>query len=112
MSDKEYTPVIGGETTYIRPKQLAEQNFSGVLLEGIYEGTVPDNYDNSKNNFKFTDLNGKSVIINGTGSLAKQLSNVDEGAAVQIEYKGMQKIEKGKMAGKQAHAWVVGVAND
>jgi len=53
MSDKNYKPVTGGETTYIRPKSLAEQNFQGVILEGIYEGSVPDNFDNSKNNFKF-----------------------------------------------------------
>lgn len=113
MSERNYKPVGGaGDATYIRPKSLAESNFSGVVLEGIYEGSIPNSFDNTKNDFKFTDLNGKTVIINGTGLLASKLSLVEEGSAVQIEYKGMNKITKGKMAGKSSHGWEVLVADE
>jgi hypothetical protein len=110
MSESKYKTVeLEGSVKYIKPKELADNQFSGVILQGIYEGTIPDNFDESKNNFKFTDLNGDTVIINGTGKLAKLLSRVDEGSSVEVKYLGMEKIEKGKMAGKSAHDWTVGV---
>lgn len=112
MSERNYKPVGGGEATYIRPKALADSNFSGVVLEGIYEGTIANSFDNTKSDFRFTDLNGKTVIINSSGLLASKLSKVEEGSAVQIRYDGMTKITKGKMAGKSAHNWEVLVADE
>lgn len=100
----------GGNVKFIRPKQLAEEGVTGVVAEGIYQGTTPNNFDDAKNDFKVLAEDGTLLILNSTGSLANQLAAVEEGSYVRISYQGMQAMKKGRMAGKQAHSFIVEVA--
>lgn len=112
---KTFKPVLGGgegdgNITYIRAKELSENGTIGVVAEGIYEGTTPNNFDDSKNDYKVKLGDGKLAILNSTGSLRNQLEKVATGSYVRVSYKGMEAIKKGKMAGKSAHSFLVEVA--
>lgn len=113
-AEKTFTTVLGngdgGNVTYIRPKTLSEEGTTGVVAEGIYEGTVPNNFDSAKNDFKVRLEDGTLAILNSSGSLANQLNKVATGSYVRINYNGMQPMKSGKMAGKLAHAFIVEVA--
>jgi hypothetical protein len=58
-----------GGITFIRPKELAANGTTGVVAEGIYEGTVPNNFDDAKADYKVRKDNGDLVILNSAGSL-------------------------------------------
>lgn len=92
---------------FISPKKLADEGISGIILEGVYEGMIPNNLDPKKMDFKFRDEDGNAVIINHTGTLAKRLSTVEVGDAVQVEYKGQSTITSGAFKGKKAHQFEV-----
>jgi hypothetical protein len=115
MSDKKFKAVLdtdgkGGNIKYIRPSLLAAEGITGVVAEGIYEGTVPNNFDKNKNDYRILAADGSLTILNSTGSLANQLARVSTGSFVRVTYNGMEKIKKGNMAGKKAHAFLVEVA--
>lgn len=86
----------------------------GDIVIGKYIGTQIDSYD--KPNYllevedaQFNDskagknLIGKTLGLNSNGKLDKAMKSVEEGDMVQVEYKGMGSIEKGKYKGKDAH---------
>jgi hypothetical protein len=100
-----------GGINFVRPKQLAEANIIGVVAEGIYEGTVPNSFDETKPDFKVRADDGQLTIVNSCGSLASQLSKVTEGTYIQLTYLGMKPITTGKMKGKLSHSFVVGIAD-
>lgn len=110
--NREFKPVnkAEGGLEFIRPAELAKEGVTGVILEGEFQGTIPNHFDESKNDFKFRTDEGKTVIINHTGSLAYQLKEVEPGSIVQIEYKGKEALKSGKMKGKLAHQFGVLVA--
>ncbi|MBV6514175.1 MAG: hypothetical protein FMNOHCHN_03765 [Ignavibacteriaceae bacterium] len=110
---RKFKPAVEGTgIRFIKPGDLAEAKTTGVILEGTYMGAIPNNYDNTKNDYKFLDDNGQEVVINSTGSLAYQMKNVPVGSIVQITYEGMSKLTKGKMKGKEAHNFKVLVAEE
>jgi hypothetical protein len=47
---------------------------------------------------------GKTVVLNRCGMLAKALEGVEFGQIIQLEYNGIGTIEKGKFKGKEAHS--------
>jgi hypothetical protein len=47
------------------------------------------------------------VLINGCGSLNKQMENVSEGELVQVEYRGKKAIADGKWKGTMSHLFTV-----
>lgn len=100
-----------GGITFIRPKELADAGTTGVVAEGIYEGTLPNNFDENKSDYKVRQDDGTLVILNSCGSLATQLAKVSEGSYVQITYLGMKPLTQGKMKGKSAHSFIVGIAD-
>lgn len=106
---RNFTPVLGegGNVNYIRPKALAEEGTTGVVVEGVYEGTIPNKFDNTKNDYKVIDGEGTLNILNSCGSLNYQLGKVASGSYVRISYKGMEKLK----SGKDAHAFIVEVAD-
>ena len=113
-AEKVFKPVLGGSTdgniTYIRAKELAEAGTTGVVAEGIYEGTLPNNFDESKSDYKVRLSDGTLAVLNSTGSLANQLGKVATGSYVRVNYNGMDAIKSGRMAGKKAHNFIVEIA--
>lgn len=107
----EREPGAKGSITFVRPKELAAAGTTGVVAEGIYEGTLPNNFDETKSDFKVRRDNGDLIILNGAGSLTAQLAKVAPGSYVRITYAGMQAMTKGKMKGKSAHKFIVEIAD-
>lgn len=121
MSNATFTPVLGGASSeqanqgklnIVRPSELAKSEFTGLVVEGIYEGSVANKFDETKLDYKVRSENGDLTIINETGSLRRQMNEVSIGTLIQIEYQGKVKITKGALAGKSAHRFTVLKATD
>lgn len=105
--------------TYIKAKELSASGTKGVIAEGIFVGTVPNQYDDSvdksRPNIKIElmkpDASGnKEVIINSAGNLNSRFSDVPVGTPVQVHYLGMEKITNSKnpkVNGKMGHQFKV-----
>jgi hypothetical protein len=100
----------GGTIRFVRPKLLAEEGTTGIVAQGVYQGTVANNFDDAKEDYKVLDDNGNTIILNSAGSLASQLKRVKVGSYVRISYLGMKPMTKGKMKGKDAHSFIVEIA--
>jgi hypothetical protein len=102
-------------TTYIKAKDLAESGKTGVIAEGIFVGTLPNQFDENKPNIKIElakpDASGnKEVIINAAGNLNTRFRDVSVGTPVQVHYLGMEKItgsKNPKVNGKMSHQFKV-----
>lgn len=103
-------PAGKGSVTFIRPKALADDGVTGVVAEGIYEGTVANTYEPTRNDFKVRDEAGNLIILNATGSLTQQMGKVAQGSYVRISYSGMKKLTQGKLKGKSVHNFLVEVS--
>jgi hypothetical protein len=62
--------------------------------------------------YKFENDDGSITVINGAGNLGAQMAKVATNSIVTVEYRGKQKIKKGKMAGKEAHNFSVLTAEE
>jgi len=78
----------GGSITFLRASQL-EANKSEPILEGVFQGTVPNQYNSDKPDFKFITDNG-TVIVNSTGHLNYLMSPFDVGTLCEIYYLGKE----------------------
>jgi hypothetical protein len=100
-------PKQEGNLSFIRPGKLTEADENKVVAKGIYEGTVPNNFDDTKSDFKVRSENGDLTILNNCASLAKQLTKVQAGSYVEITYLGKKVMTEGKYKGKSSHSFVV-----
>ena len=100
----------GANIEFVRPSKLAEAGRTGLIVEGLYVGSVPNSFDEQKNDYKFETESGKMIVINGAGNLPYQMEKIAVNTLVQVSYLGKSKIKKGKMAGKEAHNFDVLVA--
>ena len=111
MAKRNFKPVDEGASlgsiTFIRPSRLAEEGKTGVILEGTFVESIPNQFDNEKLDYKFTDEKGGMIVINGAGNLGFKMKNVNAGDYVQISYNGKKEISKGKMKGIKAHNFEV-----
>lgn len=89
------------------------------ILIGVYKGSQTDSYDkpnwlvevedaqfsDKKAAKKLMPSSGEKIIIglNSSGKLDAAMDQVEMGDIVQVTYKGMSTIEKGKYKGKDAH---------
>jgi len=88
---------------------------TGDIVIGIYKGSQTDNYDKPNWLVEVVEaffpvkpklakkLVGQVLGLNSNGKLDKAMEGVEPGDMIQIEYKGMSTIEKGKYKGKDAH---------
>lgn len=98
MAKKE----VGGSTRYVK---FAEQKDGDVIVDGVYAGTIPSQYEPG---FQYKFKEGESdVVISPAGQLRHRMASVQEGDKVEIVYRGQEKISKGKFAGKDAHQFKV-----
>lgn len=95
---------------FIRPSKLFEEGVEGKILEGTFVGTVPNHFDGEKNDYKFEGDDGSIIILNGAGNLDYRMNQVSVGDYCRVEYLGKKPIIKGKMKGKEAHAFEVLIA--
>lgn len=104
LSKVQFTPVKTGGT-YVKAKSLAEQGITGEVLIGSLMSQTENEYGKS---YAFSlakpiDLGdiaqageGETIIVNGTSSLDRQLSQVAEGTLCRLSYDGMQPGKNGK----------------
>lgn len=103
---------------------------TGDILIGTFKGTQVDGYE--KDNYlvevedaQFADKKAvkklmtvgdddEKVIIglNHTGKLANAMKSAEVGDIIQVEYKGMEKMTKGKFKGKDVHDMDVDVVEE
>jgi len=95
-----------GELRFIRAKELKEAGTLGLIVEGIYEGPLANDMT-GKNDFKVREANGNLAILNSTASLSNQMSDLDIGSYVAIQYNGTTVIKSGPRKGKEAHQFNV-----
>ena len=111
MGKRNFKPVDAGASlgsiTFIRPSKLAEESRTGVILEGTFVESLPNQFDSNKLDYKFTDETGGLIVLNGAGNLGFKMKNVNAGDYVQISYNGKKEIAKGKMKGTMAHNFEV-----
>lgn len=101
-----------GELKFVRPSKLTEADRNTVVAEGIFEGTVPNKFDDKKLDYKVRAQNGDLIILNSAGALASQMAKIETGSYIQVTYGGKNLIKSGKMSGKEAHSFIVGVATE
>lgn len=97
---------FSGNLRYIRAKELKESGVTGLVVEGIFEGTIA-NEMSGKNDYKIREANGDLAIINNTASLSNQMGELELGAYVAIKYNGTTVIKNGPRKGKEAHQFNV-----
>ena len=111
MAKRNFKPVDEGASlgsiTFIRPSRLAEEEKTGVILEGTFVESIPNQFDNEKLDYKFTDEKGGMIVLNGAGNLGFKMKSINAGDYVQISYNGKKEISKGKMKGIKAHNFEV-----
>lgn len=107
MSERTFKPVKTDSVEYIRASDLKKDGITGVIVEGTFLGTVPNNIDEKKDDFKIEKEDGTVVIVNGAGNLGFSMKAVDAGDFIQINYEGMQEIAKGPHKGRQSHNFTV-----
>jgi hypothetical protein len=101
-----------GGIKFIRPSKLVDSDINTTLAEGTFVGTLKNNYDDTKLDYKIEAADGSATVINGAGNLARQMSGVSVGTLIQVNYLGKQEIRKGKMKGKMSHNFEVLVADN
>lgn len=92
---------------FVSPAKLDQQEFKGLVVEGEYVGTVPNQYNEDAPSFKFVKNDETVAVINSCGSLKYQMSLVSIGDTVQIIYKGKNTAKSGKLKGKAIHEFEV-----
>ena len=111
MGKRNFKPVDAGASlgsiTFIRPSKLAEESRTGVILEGTFVESLPNQFDSNKLDYKFTDETGGLIVLNGAGNLGFKMKNVNAGDFVQISYNGKKEIAKVKMKVTMAHNFEV-----
>tara|TARA_R110000824_G_scaffold17339_5_gene70569 strand:+ start:4975 stop:5328 length:354 start_codon:yes stop_codon:yes gene_type:complete len=111
MAKRNFKPVDAGASlgsiTFIRPALLAKEERTGIVVEGTYVESLPNQFDDKKSDYKFTDEKGGVTILNGAGNLGFKMKNVNAGDFVQISYNGKKEIKSGKMKGTMAHNFEV-----
>jgi hypothetical protein len=98
---------------FVRASELSENGTTGVVALGTYQGTVPNNIDATKMDFKIMEQDGTIVIVNSAGNLGARMAQaIEEGGlelnqGIRIMYFGKQEAKKGRLKGKFLHAFDV-----
>ncbi len=132
MSESRFTKKAGseggdGSLVFVKPADLARAGFNGVIAEGTFLQSMPNQFDDSKEDFKIQvdveiELEGKdnngntyltkvnagdTLVINGAGNLNYLMKSVGPGNLCQINYFGKKEIAKGPHKGKLSHSFEV-----
>lgn len=73
----------------VRPSELAKNNITGVVAEGILEKKEKNKFDDKKFDYFIRAADGTLYILNDTKSLSEQLGQEGVvGMKVRVEYNG------------------------
>ena len=97
-----------GPLTIIKAKELAAAGKTGVIVQGTYVRSIANRF--GKTDYLIATENG-DTLINGCGSLDKQMKLVNPGELVQIAYSGSFAMKEGSFKGKPSHVFVVRTAS-
>lgn len=100
----------GQQLTFIKPAELNKLGKTGIIVEGLFVGTMPNQYDENKPSYKIEQEDGSIIVLNSGGNLKARMTGIETGTLVQVSYNGMAKLTKGKFAGKDVHQFEVLVA--
>lgn len=100
----------GGKKNFRAWKDWAEDDY----VIGKYVDHYTDQYQKESRVIQVEDAGfkkskeaqaiiGKPLVLNGNGMLDKAFEEIETGTYVQVTYKGMGEMEKGKYKGKEAH---------
>jgi hypothetical protein len=96
---------------FVNARQLSDAGTTGEVLIGTLDGSITNQFDGT--DYAFTRLSdGKKVIINGCGSLKRQLKDVSAGTLCRVSYNGETKVAKGPLRGKMVHNFLVEIADN
>lgn len=112
VNGKDLGPKEQGALKFVRPSKLTEADVNTIVAAGIYEGGVPNNFDDTKQDFKVRAENGDLTILNNCASIAKQLEKVETGSYIEVTYLGKKAMTTGKYKGKEAHSFIVALSAD
>lgn len=93
-----------GPLTIIKASELAAAGITGVVAQGNLIRSVQNQF--GKTDYVLATDKG-DMIINGCGSLDKQMAAVEVGELIQIEYSGKFPMKNGKFKGTPSHVFVV-----
>jgi hypothetical protein len=111
----ERTLVTAGATSnrkYVRTSAPTKASDIYVVLNegGTVAGTLSGSFIDEKfkkNNFILTNSEGTELVVPQSGNLGVKMSEVPEGAYVEITYKGKSPMKSGNFKGTLAHNWLV-----
>jgi hypothetical protein len=118
MTKRQFTvkKSLGGSQTYRGWNDYAE----GDTVVGTFVGIHTCQY--KRENFKLKVLDaqfedqdlaetliGKTLVLNAAATLSKQMSEVEEGDTIAVEYTGKFIVSSGPNAGKESHGISVSV---
>lgn len=83
----------------------AKEMEKGATFSGVYKKTIMSEKYGTPAYIIETAEN--DLLLNGCGSLNKQMANVAVGELIQVEYRGSQPIADGKFKGTQSHLFTV-----
>ena len=98
---------------FVRASALAEEGVTGVVALGTYQGTVANNIEPTKLDFKVMEADGTLVVINTAGNLTSRMTQAIEelgleiGQGLKIIYNGKLEAKKGRLKGKFLHSFDV-----
>jgi hypothetical protein len=86
----------------------------GDIVIGKLAGTYVDNYKKTcyllevegaflKDKKFAAEVKGKTLALNHTGTLAKDLAKLADGDLIQVEYQGLERMDGGPYEGKDKH---------
>lgn len=99
------------ELKFINFKKLNDAGTTGVVAEGIYEGSrvVEGGPYGPKTEYSIRAEDGTLQIVSEAGSLKRQMSKIKTGKFVQVSYFGKETMEDGPRKGQLSHKVIVGL---
>ena len=122
-----FTKKAGGESSEGNLIFVKPAGFTGIIAEGQLVGTLPNRFDESRDDFKILAdakielegvdskgakyvlevAEGDTLVVNGAGNLNHLMKSVGTGNLCQISYFGKKEISKGDKKGMLAHTFEV-----
>jgi hypothetical protein len=98
----------GGKLITINEGEKSEAPLeAGTTVQGVYTGSTPNKFDNSKSDFSLRAEDGTLIILAQTAALVKQFSKVNPGELVQVTYNGKKTIKRKSGATAEMHDYMV-----
>lgn len=79
----------------------------GAVFTGVFEGATPNKFNEEKSDYSLRASDGTLIILSETASLANQLSKVNVGELLQIQYGGKREITRKNGAKAEMHDYKV-----